>query len=75
MSGVLFSSQTILAMILGVIGCGLMQRIFSKYRRLGHISESFINSPWEALWLTIVLFYSILLLANNTYNPFIYFRF
>ena len=74
-SGVLFSSQTILAMILGVIGCGLMQRIFSKYRRLGHISESFINSPWEALWLTIVLFYSILLLANNTYNPFIYFRF
>ena len=73
--GLLFNNQTILALVLGVIGCGLMQRVFTKYRRLGRISDSFKNSPLEAVYLTLVLLYCIVLLANNTYNPFIYFRF
>lgn len=72
--GTMVSTQTIIAVILGILGCGLIQKIFTC-GKLSVIGAKWKNSAAEALWLTAVLFYSILLLANNTYNPFIYFRF
>lgn len=72
--GTMISVHTVIAMILGILGCGLFQTVMSKGKLAG-ISSKWKNSPAEAVYLTAVLFYSILLLANNTYNPFIYFRF
>ncbi len=70
----MMSTQTILAAIAGLIGCGILQTIFGT-KKLAPIAARWKNSIPEAIYLCVVLFYSILLLANNTYNPFIYFRF
>ena len=51
-----------------------LQQIFTL-GRLKNIAARWKNSIPEAVYLAAVMFYSILLLANNTYNPFIYFRF
>lgn len=63
-----------LAVILGLIGCGPLQCLFQT-GKLKKVGDGWKNSVWEAIWLTVILVYSIMLLANNTYNPFIYFRF
>ena len=72
--GTIISMQTVLAVIFGILGCGLLQKIFS-YGKLSVIASKWKNSAVEAVFCLIVLLYCIMLLANNTYNPFIYFRF
>ena len=72
--GTMLSVHTVIAAVLGILGCGLLQTVMSR-GKLQNISAKWKNSLPEALYLTVVLFYSVLLLANNTYNPFIYFRF
>ena len=89
--GTLVSNQAWIALILGILGCGLLQQLCGRIRigsgravtgregerRAGgrNLVEVWKDSAAEALWLTLVLVYCIILLANNTYNPFIYFRF
>ena len=72
--GMLVNHQTVIAFVLGLLGCGLLQNIFACGKLKG-IRDRFRNSAAEAFFLTLALFYCIVLLANNTYNPFIYFRF
>lgn len=72
--GTLMSEQTVLACVIGVIGCGILQKIFTC-RKLSGFASRWKNSLPEAIYCGLVLFYCIMLLANNTYNPFIYFRF
>ncbi len=72
--GTIISAQTVLAVIFGILGCGIIQKIFS-YGKLSVISSKWKNSVFEAVYCLIVLLYCIMLLANNSYNPFIYFRF
>lgn len=72
--GTMVGTQTVLAAAAGIIGCGILQQIFTL-GRLKNIAARWKNSIPEAVYLAAVMFYSILLLANNTYNPFIYFRF
>ncbi len=67
--GSVLSSQIILAFILGLVGMGFLLFLPEK------LKNRFRYSVPEALFLMLVLFYSIVLLANQTYNPFIYFRF
>ena len=67
--GSVLSTQIVLAFVFGLIGMGCLLKLPEKIR--GQWRESL---P-EALFLLVVLFYSIVLLANQTYNPFIYFRF
>lgn len=63
-----------IAIVLGILGCGVIQAIAAapvwKEKAL-----RFKMSVPEAAFLSLVLVYSILLLANNTYNPFIYYKF
>lgn len=68
------TTQTILAFVLGLFGCGILQQVFHT-KLLSGAAVKWKGSAAEALYLGVVLFYSIVLLANNTYNPFIYFRF
>ena len=67
--GSVMSTQILLAFLCGLIGMGFLTLLPER------IKERFRFSLPEALFLAVVLFYSILLLANQTYNPFIYFRF
>ncbi len=67
--GSILSTQIILAFVFGLVGMGFM--VFLPVK----LKEKWKGSVPEALYLLLVLFYSIVLLANQTYNPFIYFRF
>ena len=68
------SSHVIFAAVLGLLGCGILQQAFTL-GGLKKIAARWKYSAAEAVWCLLVLAYCILLLANNTYNPFIYFRF
>ena len=59
------SMQVILALTLGILGAGFIQKIFRK--RPG-ICNSFVIQ-------IAILVISILCIAAGTYNPFIYFQF
>ncbi len=70
----IITSHTIFALTAGIIGMGFFQTLFMKIRG-GRIAERFKGSFVEFLFLVIVLRYCLMQLANNAYNPFIYFRF
>lgn len=55
-----------------ILGSGIIKVILDK---IPNITLRLKNSIPEMLYLTAVIVYSIILLASNTYNPFIYFRF
>jgi alginate O-acetyltransferase complex protein AlgI len=72
--GELVSLQSWLAVIAGIIGCGILQTVFAHGAQR-KIADWWKGSAAEGVWLAVVVAVSIVLLANNTYNPFIYFRF
>lgn len=72
--GTQIGTEAVLAMAAGILGCGILQAVFSG-KKTSLLAEKWKGSVPEFLWCTLILFASILLLANNTYNPFIYFRF
>ncbi len=72
--GMEVSVLSAIAIVLGILGSGILQSL-AKAKPFAGLSSKWSGSAAEAVYLTIVLLYSILLLANNTYNPFIYFRF
>ena len=59
-------------MILALFGSGIIKVILNKMPK---ITTRLKNSIPEILFLAVIMIYSIILLASNTYNPFIYFRF
>ena len=70
----MINNQTILLAVLGFVGAGFLQAFCTgKYGR--SIGKKWTGSFAEAVFLLIVTLYSIMLLANNAYNPFIYYRF
>ncbi len=69
----LAGKYTWIAAILGIIGFGPVQML-GKVKN-GRLSDLWKGSVAEWIFLAIVLLYSIILMASNTYNPFIYFRF
>lgn len=64
--------EMIFAAVLGVLGCGLIQNLALKN---GRCTKLWKNSAPEALFCAAVLVLSFIMLAGDTYNPFIYFRF
>ena len=67
----IFESRTILIIIIAILGCGLLQAIIKKVR----VEERLKNSCLDIMYCTAVFVLCIAMLASNTYNPFIYFRF
>ncbi len=61
---------SITVLCLGLLGAGLLQK--GPARRM---EKKWKGSLAEAVFCVLLLFYVVLLLANDTYNPFIYFRF
>ena len=72
--GTMLTTKAIIVLIIGIVAAGPFQKLF-ELKGLNNVSVKWKNSIVEALYLFMVLFYCILLLANDTYNPFIYFRF
>ena len=68
----LIDTRTLIVFIIAIVGCGPIQAIFS---RIPKISSKWKNSLGEAVFVGLCAVYCIVLLANSTYNPFIYFRF
>lgn len=71
MMGKVFENKTIFIIIVGLLGCGLMQDLFSRYK----FTQKWKNSFAEMVFCCAVFIVCISMLASNTYNPFIYFRF
>ncbi|SHI78206.1 alginate O-acetyltransferase complex protein AlgI [Butyrivibrio fibrisolvens DSM 3071] len=72
--GTIVTTKTLIILVIGIIAAGPFQKLF-EIKGLDKVSVKWKNSMIEAVYLLAVLFYCILLLANDTYNPFIYFRF
>jgi alginate O-acetyltransferase complex protein AlgI len=70
----MLSVQSILALILGIIGCGILQRL-CETKAGAAVAAKWKNSAAEMVFLFVILFYSMILLASGAYNPFIYFQF
>ena len=66
--------QVCLAFGLAVCGSGLIQVLFSG-QKTEWIARKWKNSALEWIYLSFIALYAVMLLANHTYNPFIYFRF
>ena len=60
-------SRAIFALLCGIVGMGFVQRI--------KCLEKWRYSYFEIVYCTILMIASIISLAGNVYNPFIYFRF
>lgn len=63
--------RTILIAVFGVVGIGIIQNIVKKSRRIAKVKNSYL----ELIYCAGLFFVCIMMLASNTYNPFIYFRF
>jgi alginate O-acetyltransferase complex protein AlgI len=72
--GTMVSSEAVLAIVCGILGCGVLQAVFSG-SRTKKIAAEWKGSLPEFAFCSLVLIVCILKLASNTYNPFIYFRF
>ena len=69
--GQLFGTKTIIIIILGIMGCGFVQRVFRHCSVVWKWKESYL----EIACCGAMFIFCIVMLASNTYNPFIYFRF
>ena len=70
--GELMSHRCMLAAGLGIIGMGIIQLLPEK---LPFVKKIVSNPALQYVWCAAVFVISLMLLASNTYNPFIYFRF
>lgn len=68
-----FSTKVTLYMIIGILGSGIVQRLL-RQKNFRFAADSRISLAGMAGYMA-VMWLSLMLLVNNTYNPFIYFRF
>ncbi len=68
-----FNSKLILYMLMGILGSGILQSLL-KQRKIRFAADGRISLAGMAGYMA-VMWFSLMLLVNNTYNPFIYFRF
>lgn len=69
--GNIFGAKTVFIIIIGILGCGIIQPVLQKCEVIVRKKNSWV----EMLYCGLILVLCIAMLAGNTYNPFIYFRF
>lgn len=69
--GKVFANKTRFVILLGILGCGPIQLFLKHINILPKIKYSYI----EVVYCSMIFILCIAMLASNTYNPFIYFRF
>ena len=70
--GEMMSRRCMIIAVLGILGAGLLQLIPAK---IPAVKKTIENPVVRYIWCAFVFLVCIMLLASNTYNPFIYFRF
>ena len=70
--GEMITHRCMITAIFGILGCGILQLIPAK---VPAVRKAVSNPVVQYVWCAAVFLISIMLLASNTYNPFIYFRF
>jgi alginate O-acetyltransferase complex protein AlgI len=70
--GEMMSHRCMVVAVLGILGAGILQLIPEKVPVVNKIVK---NPVVQYVWCAMIFGICILLLASNTYNPFIYFRF
>lgn len=68
-----FNSKLILYMAAGILGSGILQSLL-RQKKIQLAADGRISLAGMAGYMA-VMWMSLMLLVNNTYNPFIYFRF
>ncbi len=69
--GKVFGNKTVTVIFAGILGCGVIQLFLNKTKVMERLKDSCL----EIIYCSIILILCIAMLASNTYNPFIYFRF
>ena len=70
-------SKMIFLIVVGVLFAGVLQRIYEKVRvhSAGKIPANGIVTVPRMIACLVIFWLSVAALVNNSYNPFIYFRF
>lgn len=68
------SNEFMMVAALGLVSCGFLTLIFDKLPVKTEYKFGFLRLV-NPVWCAVIAYFSVLLLASNTYNPFIYFRF
>lgn len=71
--GLFINAKVLFLLICAVLGCGILQRLFPRMKARLY-NETEITAP-DILIMIVLVFLCTMYLVNNTYNPFIYFRF
>lgn len=67
----LVSSRVCLVAIIAILGCGVIQKVAKRWK----IEDRWKDSTFEMFFCLGIAVCSFMLLAGDSYNPFIYFRF
>ena len=70
----LWSKEFEIVLVLAVLSCGVMNGLFRRLPVAEGLKGNLVHAIRPA-FCAVAAYLSILMLANNTYNPFIYFRF
>lgn len=73
-TSLIINNRNIMMIIVVILFSGILQTIFSKLKNREKIKEIY-HRYFEVIVICLLMFISIMMLASNTYNPFIYFRF
>lgn len=70
----IINGRNILALVLAILFTGILQSVFGRLKNKDKIAK-FYKTYVEGITIVGLMFVCIIMLASNTYNPFIYFRF
>lgn len=73
-TSLIINNRNIMMIIVVILFSGILQTIFNKLKNKEKIKEIY-HRYFEVIVICLLMFISIMMLASNTYNPFIYFRF
>lgn len=73
-TSLIINNRNIIMIIVVILFSGILQTIFNKLKNKEKIKEVY-HRYFEVIVMSLLMFISIMMLASNTYNPFIYFRF
>ncbi len=73
-TSLIINNRNIIMIIVVILFSGILQTIFNKLKNKEKVKEVY-HRYFEVIVISLLMFISIMMLASNTYNPFIYFRF
>lgn len=73
-TSLIINNRNIIMIIVVILFSGILKTIFNKLKNKEKIKEVY-HRYFEVIVISLLMFISIMMLASNTYNPFIYFRF